>query len=51
MDPQQWSCCDPLLKCAALDEPFGGPIVLGSVSNVVVLGRIWRGKPTPDILL
>ena len=51
MNPEQRPCCDPLFKCAALDEPFGSPIVLDRLSNVMVLGRIRRGEPTPDILL
>jgi len=25
--------------------------MLGSTSNDMVVGRIWRGEPTPDILL
>ena len=51
MNPQQRPCCVPLLKCAALDKPLGRSIVLSSMSNVVIVGRIWWGEPTPDILL
>ena len=51
VDPEQGSCCDPLVKCAALDKPFSSSIVLGPMSHVVVVGRIWRREPTPNVLL
>jgi hypothetical protein len=45
VDPQKRALRVPLIEDASLEEPRGGSILMGFVSNVVVFRRIRRAKP------
>ena len=51
MNPQKRALCVPLIENVPLEEPRGGPILMGFVSNVVIFRRIRWGKPTFGIPL
>jgi hypothetical protein len=42
--------CFPFCECVALNEPSCCSVVVSFTSNIVNFPRIWRRKPTSDIL-
>jgi hypothetical protein len=49
MDPQKGRSRFPLVKYAALKEPFCCAVVMSATGNVVVGRRIWWGEPHPKV--
>ena len=50
MDPQERSGRCPVLEFLALKKPCGRSRIAGLARNVVICGRVRRGKPFVDIL-